>query len=117
MAGRARAFVAYQQLHLAPLGVSPVLDPAAPLGLAQVADAGTSLVIVTGISMGPVWITIQAGPAPASAGEWEERVPVVLDIAERLFLSSPTVETGYPGPAFAPEERGAHTVTVLARGR
>jgi hypothetical protein len=117
MTGRRQAFVAYNQLHLAPMGTSPVLDPSQPLGLAQAVDH-QSLIILTGISMGPVWITVGSAGEPGAADiDWEERIDVTLDITTDLVLSSPTIETHTTTTIFTPTAPGRHIVSVQARGR
>jgi hypothetical protein len=112
-----RVLVAYHQAHLAPLGLSPVLDPAAEAGLAQVTDAGRGLVLLTGIAMGPVAVLVGDGSVEPS-GEWQERQVAEMRLDEPLLLTAPTLEDAGPDEAvYVPTAPGAYVVTVLARGR
>ena len=112
------AFVDYNQLHIAPVGVDPVFDAATEPQLAHVVADGKGLIIVTGITAGPVVVTVTAEPAATPSGPWEERAVLEMEVDEDLVVSSPTVsDSPTPGAVYAPNEAGPHTVTVLARGR
>lgn len=55
--------VAYHQVALTPMNVSPVLDPKGPADLVQVYDP-VGLIVLTGIAQGPVRMTVTMADAP-----------------------------------------------------
>lgn len=114
-------FASYHQVHLAPLGSSPVFAGGDPSALI-VTDVSGSLIITTGIADGPVVMTFQEGAGPlgslptAPPAGWEMLAEVSVDIAEPLLVSSPTWAP-VREPVIDPARPGLHRVRVLARGR
>ena len=114
----------YHQLYLTPAEVFPVFDPARPDELVQVAADRRSLIIVTGIAMGPVTLDIDQAPGPeadhdpADAGAGNtEAASGTLVIDEPLHLLAPTVDTGVTGPVFTPEVAGPHGFSITVDDR
>jgi hypothetical protein len=113
-----KAFVDYNQLHIAPMGVDPVFDAATQPELAHVVADGKGLIIVTGITAGPILVTVTADPAATPSGPWDERTVLEMEVNDQLVISSPTVsDSAMPGTVYAPMRTGPHRVTVLAHGR
>lgn len=110
----------YHQVHLAPMGSSPVFAGEDPMALALVDESQGALIIVTGIADGPVRMTIRDQPAEPSAEEtadgWDESAEVAIRIDEPLFISSPTW-TPVREPAIDVVEPGVYRVRVDSRGR
>lgn len=115
--------VDYHEIHLAPMNASPISDPNATPGMLQLADDGTSLIIETGIAMGPVTIEIElTDRAPdqslvSALQAWEDGADVTLRITEPLYLSAPTVLNDIFDPVIVASQPGNYRVRVLARGR
>jgi hypothetical protein len=94
----------YHQLYLAPAETYPVFDPARPDDLVQVAPDRRSLIIVTGIAMGPVTLDVDLLDAPDddAGADGTEKSAGALIIDQPLYLLAPTIDTGVSAPVFSP---------------
>ena len=113
-----RALVGYHQFALAPV-VNAVPDPARPFDLLQVTDDGRGLMVATGITDGPVWLSVgrpdPAGPRPGVS--WDATDEAAMSITSDLIYIAPTTEdSGVEQPVFSPTKPGPHRVTVFAWG-
>ena len=117
----------YHQLYLAPAETFPVFDPAQADALVQVAPDRRSLIIVTGIAMGPVTLDVDLVDPPgddhehagtAGVDRTEQAIGALL-IDEPLYLLAPTIDTGVPDPVFRPPHPGTYSfsITTLDRSR
>ena len=112
--------VAYHQLYVAPPEVWPVYDQAQGDRLVQLASDRRSLIIVTGIAMGPITLDIQlldrADGVPELSGR-DESVDGEMDLDQPLYLFAPTTDTGVAEAVFTPLRTGTYGLRVSARGR
>jgi len=108
----------YHQVYLAPAETYPVFDPARPDDLVQVAPDRRSLIIVTGIAMGPITLDVDLLDAPEDAGvEATQQATGALIIDQPLYLLAPTIDTGVPDPVFAPPHAGTYAFRITATDR
>lgn len=119
MTQRTQALVGYHQFSLAPVGVDAIVDPSRPFDVLQVTGDGRALLVNTGITDGPVWLSIgrpdPGGPRPGT--KWDAVEEATMSINSDLIFTAPTIEdTGIRQPAFIPAKPGPHVVTVFAWG-
>lgn len=111
----------YHQLYLAPPEVWPEFDPTAPESLVQVAADQRSLIIMTGIAMGPVSLEVTLVDAPAGAAGpengLEDTARGVLLIDQPLHVLAPTVDAGVSEPVLTVSHAGPYGFNLTARGR
>jgi hypothetical protein len=113
-------FVAYHQLYLAPPEVWPVYDQSQGDRLVQLASDRLSLIVATGVAMGPVTldVALMNGPdAGRDRGEWDESVDGEMDVTLPLYAFAPTIDTGVADPVFSPDRPGTYGFRLSARGR
>lgn len=113
---RERALVGYHQFALAPVGVDPVPDTSRPWVLTQVSSDGRSVIVSTGITDGPVWLSVGE---PTEEADWDAVEENELEIDGPLFYIAPVTadDFGVSQPVFSPQHPGPHKVTVYARGQ
>jgi hypothetical protein len=108
----------YHQLYLAPAETYPVFDPTRPNDLVQVAPDRRSLIIVTGIAMGPVTLDVDLTDGTDDAGaDATARATGTLIIEQPLYLLAPTIDTGVPEPVFTPAHTGSYAFSITATDR
>jgi len=108
----------YHQVYLAPAETYPVFDPARPDDLVQVAPDQRSLIIVTGIAMGPITLDVDLLDTPENAGvEETQQATGVLIIDQPLYLLAPTIDTGVPDPVFPPPNAGTYAFRITVSDR
>ena len=105
----------------------PEFDAGAdPDAIVQVAPDGRSLVVVTGVAMGPVELRVAvlpASPADGVAGAGDGTDGDVrtargeLQLDAPLVLTAPTLDTGVVGPVLVPPAPGRYGFQLTAVGR
>ena len=113
----------YRQVYLAPAETYPVFDPGRPQDLVQVAPDRRSLIIVTGIAMGPITLDVDLldgpddGPDDDAGADGAERATGTLIIDQPLHLLAPTIDAGVPQPVFTPPHAGTYAFNITATDR
>ena len=114
----------YHQLYLAPPEVWPEFDPDQADQLVQVSEDQRSLIILTGIAMGPVTLHVNLLEGPAGPGDalnsrdgTEDTASGVLQLDQPLHVLAPTVDTGVVEPVLTPPHPGLYRFRLAARGR
>jgi hypothetical protein len=109
----------YHQVYLAPAETYPVFDPARPDDLVQVAPDRRSLIIVTGIAMGPITLDVDLVDVPddGAGADGTEQSAGALILDQPLYLLAPTIDTGVPDPIFTPPHAGTYAFRITATDR
>jgi hypothetical protein len=109
----------YHQLYLAPAETYPVFDPARADDLVQLAPDRRSLIIITGIAMGPVTLDVDLVDTPHedAGADGTETAAGALIIDQPLYLLAPTIDTGVPDPVFTPPHAGTYAFTITTTDR
>jgi hypothetical protein len=109
----------YHQLYLAPAETYPEFDPARADELVQVAADRRSLIIITGIAMGPVTLDIDLvdDPTDDAGADGTETATGVLIVDQPLYLLAPTIDTGVPDPVFTPPQAGTYAFRITSTDR
>jgi hypothetical protein len=109
----------YHQIYLAPAETYPVFDPTRPDDLVQVAPDRRSLIIVTGIAMGPINVDIDLldDPDTGAGADEAQRATGTLILDQSLYLLAPTIDTGVPDPVFTPPHTGTYAFSISATHR